>query len=106
MAFKGLLWKSNRERLSKFLRYGGNDEALKYALWELSREWASLAVPIDMPREVGKATEEGQTYYNKKRGNRADAAVTAEIFSIMKRIQAFHNGSLPPTTPPAATPPA
>lgn len=95
MVFKGLLWSSHRDKLSNFLRHGGGEEQFNGALWELSREWASLAVPVGMPREEGKATQPGQTYYTKKGGNHADAAVTAEINTIMRAIQAFHNGSSP-----------
>lgn len=103
---KGLLWSTYRKPLRDFLRHGGDEKALNDAMWELSREWASIGVPLDYPREVGKAKQEGLTYYNKKPGNGATVEGTAKVRAIMKRIQAYHNGSLGGSAADGGAPPA
>lgn len=95
LMFQGLLWSTYRKPLKNFLRHGGDEKAFNEAMWELSREWASIGVPIGYPREVGgDARQEGLTFYNKKGGNGATVEGTRKVAAIMRRIQAYHNGTL------------
>lgn len=105
LVYKGLLWSTHRKWLKDFIRHGGNDLDLENAMWELSREWASVGTPVGRYREAGdKAMRPGLTWHNKVPNNNADPEGTAVILAVMKRIQAFHNGSLGSTAGGAGTP--
>lgn len=94
IAKRGLLLNSSRSKLKNFLRNGGNDAALKNAIWEISREWASIGVPSGMPRKNGVlATSNATTYYGK--GNAANQQSTDMVWQVMRSIQAYHNNPKP-----------
>lgn len=90
MAKNGLLLNSTRSALANFLRHGGNDDAYIEAMWELSREWASIGTPVGKRKAVGTARYPNETYHNKGKGNKAHAETTTAVYAIMKRIQQFH----------------
>lgn len=108
IAKKGLLLNTTRPYLKPFIRGGGNDEMLKGAMHDISKEWASIGVPFGKTRKGGYAVKDNYTTYYGK-GNAANKQSTDMVWAVMKSIQAYHanKGKAPtPAAPPPAAPPA
>lgn len=89
LAKKGLLLNTWRGDLKNFLRNGGDDKALKMAVYAMAGEWASIGVPAGLPREnKNRPTTNYVTFYGK--GNAADKEATDMVWAIMTRIQQYH----------------
>ena len=106
LAKKGLLLNSTRPALAPFIRGGGDDAALTEAMWDISKEWASIGVPFGKTRKGNKAVKDKYTTYYGK-GNAANVQSTDMVWAVMRSIQAYHaNKGKAPPAPPAAPPAA
>lgn len=92
LAKNGLLYNTWRKPLKNFLQNGGDDEKLRQAIHSIAMEWASIGVPSGMPRaSEDLVTNNYTTYYGK--GNSANKTSTDMVWTVMKKIQEYHNQS-------------
>lgn len=94
-----------RPKLANFLKTG---QGISQAVWELSREWASIATPPGMRRANGSIANGNQSYYGDG-FNRSNPKSTQMVWTVMRAIEKYYqNGGkradATSTTPKSTTP--